>query len=33
MINATVTGIDDLRRDLAALAPKLRVRALRNALA
>jgi len=32
MINATVTGIDDLRRDLAALAPKLRVRALRNAL-
>jgi hypothetical protein len=33
MISATVTGIDDLRRELAALAPKLRVRALRNALA
>lgn len=33
MIEAKVVGIPDLKRELAALVPKLRVRALRNALA
>lgn len=33
MIQAKVFGIPDLKRELAALVPKLRVRALRNALA
>lgn len=33
MINVTITGLADVRRELAALAPKLRVRAVRNALA
>ena len=33
MIKATVTGIPDLRAALAGIVPKLRVRALRNALA
>jgi HK97 gp10 family phage protein len=33
MINATVTGIPDLKEALRGIVPKLRVRALRNALA
>lgn len=33
MIEAKVTGIPDLREALAGIVPKLRVRALRNALA
>ncbi len=33
MIEAKVTGIPDLRAALAGIVPKLRVRALRNALA
>lgn len=33
MINATVRGLPDLKAALAGLVPKLRVRALRNALA
>ena len=33
MIKATVTGIPDLRAELRPIVPKLRVRALRNALA
>lgn len=33
MIEARVTGVADLRRELAALPNKLRVRAVRNALA
>lgn len=33
MIGATLTGVDDLRRELAGLVPKLRKRALRLALA
>lgn len=33
MIEAKVTGIPDLKRELASIVPKLRVRALRNALA
>lgn len=33
MIEASVTGVADLRRELAALPNKLRVRAVRNALA
>lgn len=33
MIQAKVQGIPDLRRELAGIVPKLRVRALRNALA
>jgi HK97 gp10 family phage protein len=33
MIEAKVTGIPELKRELAAIVPKLRVRALRNALA
>ena len=33
MIEARVTGIDDMRRELASLVPKLRVRAIRQALA
>lgn len=31
-MSTTIHGLADLRRDLAALAPKLRLRALRNAL-
>ena len=33
MIDAKVQGIPDLKRELAGIVPKLRVRALRNALA
>jgi HK97 gp10 family phage protein len=33
VIKATVTGIPDLRAELRGIVPKLRVRALRNALA
>lgn len=33
MIDARITGLPDLREALATLVPKLRVRALRNALA
>jgi hypothetical protein len=33
MIESKITGIPDLRAALAGIAPKLRVRALRNALA
>lgn len=33
MIEARVTGVEDLRRELAALVPKLRKRAIRQALA
>lgn len=33
MIKAEVKGLPDLRRELAGVVPKLRVRALRNALA
>jgi HK97 gp10 family phage protein len=33
MIKATITGIPDLREALRGIVPKLRVRALRNALA
>ena len=32
MISATITGVPDLRQALAGIAPKLRVRALANAL-
>jgi HK97 gp10 family phage protein len=33
MIKAKISGIPDLKRELAGIVPKLRVRALRNALA
>ena len=33
MINAKLTGIPDMRSELAGIVPKLRARALRNALA